>query len=665
MTAEDIQPDDLFLIIDVTAKESKNIQASELEIWLRGLGNISTFAYTASYILGSGIDGYVNLAYNSDTSSFANYSIISSQSYLSNNSLLANTASSVTFNNIPTSSFLVYSPNNGTASYAINTSTSSLSNVSNYLYYFGGDNGTASYAITARTIQNTVYAETASYFNDLGGVSLASASHAQVADYAASGHSDDTNFLNYNGGNNGTASYAMAAMTFANIISPQGIFTSTTQSSTIAQLDNVNVMWSTTNYARTPIEVIGTIDIPFTSSITTTGSIQLGIVDRNTGYTTTMDSSPISLNLSPTVGNWGSYDSGSISMPFTLGGEVSLYGSYLLFISASNNLLIDSNRNVKFKIATESDTFAINSAVPMTFDATSADSNNVFFNFTSTDGGPFLDTYVGINYTQSLGTQIFTIYSTGTNLGALNYFWSVNGIISASFSNNGGDFYYMSGVPNTTQYLACNRGGLSLLYSFVSSSLMYLDCDNNLLSSLPSFPNSMSYINCNTNFISNISNLPSTLSYFDCSNQQNNALVSLPSTLPYGLTVFLAGNNSALTTLPSVFTDSITTMSLDNNSSLINILSLPAQLVYLSLNNCSLITSLPAMPANVLYLSAQSCSFGTDPSSMDNITGQLASNAPTNMSGSLDLRGNGYLNPVSLTVNIPTLITYGWTVLHD
>ena len=677
MSATDVQPNDLLLIIDTTAQESKNITILDFETYIRGIGNITTLSYTASYVLGSGVDGYVNLAYNSNTSSFSNYSTISSQSYNSNTASWAMSASAVSLTNIPTSSYLNYSPNNGTASYSINSNTSNISNISNFLYYLGGNNGTASYAITAREITNTQYAQTASYFENVGNVSLLSSSYAQVAGYSLGGVSNSTNYLNYSP-NNGTASYAMTAKTIANFITPQGIFLSTTQSSNASQYDDIDVYWSTGNNALTPIESIGTIDIPFTSSMFVNGNICLGIIDRNTGFNTILDYSPISFNISPTVGTWGTYDSGSVSIPFTLAGQPSLYGSYLVYVSASNNLRINNNRNVRFNISTLSDTFNAYVNVPLIFTAGTSNNSPVIFSFTSTIGGPFSDTAANINYSMSLGQSIFTISSLEQNLSSLNYFWTVNGIISASFSGNS-DFNNMSGVPNTTEYLVCSKNPLNYLYSFASSSLMYLDCSYNYISSLPQLPTSMSYIDCSYNYIGNITTLPLSLSYFNCSNQ-NGQLTSLPSILPSGLTVFLAGNNPTLpsSSIPSILPDTITTMSFDNDSLINNISYLPMSLSYLSVNNTN-ISSLPTIPQNVLYLSAQSCSLSTliNPFSMDDIAESLLYNAInySSINGTLDLRGNGPLNPAS--TDTPTQLppsggyvyqlvnNYGWTALYD
>ncbi len=659
MTAAEVQPNDLLLIIDTTAHESKNITILDFETYILGIGSVVTLAYTASYIEGSNVYGYVNLAYNANTSSYSNYSNTSSYSNYSNTSSYSSLANGLSPSVVvPTASYLNYTigRSNGTSSYAINSLSSSISNVTNYLAYNGVNNGTASYALSS----NVVNAQTASYINS-SIASVASASYANIAGYSLGGQSDTTNYLNFSP-NNGTASYAISAGTVENFIAPQGIFLSITQSTNSAQIDDIDIYWSTTNPATTLIEAIGTVDIPFTSSTTLNGSSSLGLIDRNTGYKTILDCTPILLNISQPVG--GGNVSGSVSIPFTLAGQASLYGSYLVYVTSSNNNIRLDSRKVRFRIDTESDTFSEYSNVPFVFSATPSYTQ---FSFTSTDGGPFTDIASNIAYSASLGKNIYTIQSLGGTLGSLNYFWTLPGTISASFSNNY-DFSYMSGVPNTLQYLICNNApAMFSLYSMTSSSLLYFDCDSDSLSSLPTLPYSMSYINCSNNNITNLSSLPVTLSYLNCS---TNSLVSLPSSLPYGLTTFLVGGNPALSSLPSPLTNTISTMSIDYDTSISSISYLPLSLSYFSAIQCP-ISSLPSVPSHLLYLSLLSCSFNISTFNMDFVTNGLVSNAvsyPSVRNGTIDIRGYGNIQLYDPTTynNITTLVnSYGWTAYYD
>jgi len=386
LTSNEIQPNDLFLIIDATARESKKIKASELEIYLQGSGSFVMNADTASYIIGNRVDGAVSLALMAYSSSTSLYSLLSNQSISSSRCITASYA--LNGGNSGTSaSYLIYLGNpNGTSSYSMRTLLSDVASTSNFLSYFGGNNGTASYAISTK---NVVNADTASYLNYSIGASVATASYAYVAQTAYSGFSNSSSYLIYSP-NNGTASYAMTAKTFANIITNRGVYLADTQSTVLAQIDSVDVYWSTNGMARTPIEVVGTIVIPFTSSIVTDGDIYLSVINRNTGVETILDSTSIYFNLSPTT----EIISGSIKQPFTLLGQSNLYGSYFLFVSSSNNLQIEPSRMVRFNISSETDNFNIRSDVPIKFDV--VPENTAIFTFTSIDGGPFTDNTNGL-----------------------------------------------------------------------------------------------------------------------------------------------------------------------------------------------------------------------------------------------------------------------------
>jgi len=652
LTSAEVQPNDLFLIIDVTARESKRIKASELDIWIRGTGSVVVNAGTASYVLGSNVDGYVLNSYNANTALVAlnaNQANTATNATSASFADFAQTASFALNNSSNSSSFLIYSGvPNGTASYALIAANSVTSNVTSKLLYFGGDNGTASYAIKTGQVNNAVNADTASYLNNTTGASIATASYAFVAQVANSGFSNSSSYL-ISSPNNGTASYALKAKSFANIISCQGVFLANTQSATKSQLDTVDIFWSTSGSARTPIESMGTLKIPFTSSAPTTGTLYMAVLDRNTGMQTVLDSTSIDFKLSPTLGTWGNYDSGSIKQPFSLMGQASLYGSYMVFISASNNLEIDSTRTSRFNIQSESDNFSEYSNEPISFDV--YPSNTATFTFTSTDGGPFTDNTVGLQYSMSLGKQIYTINASNQNFYSIKYFWLLQNVTASTFSNNT-LLSYISGVPNSLTYLSCSNCLISSFYTFESSSLNFLNCSHNMLTSLPNFPNSMSYLDCSSNVLTSL-NLPVTLSYLDCS---HNNLSSLPISLPYGM-ISINGSFNTISNISSM-PITVTTMSFTNNN--LTSVILPISLSYLSINN-NPIQLLPSLPLSMSYLSAYSCSFSTV--AIDNITSNLVSNGM--VSGTLDIRGNGTLSLTSLT-NVTTLNnTFAWTTLYD
>jgi hypothetical protein len=656
LTSEEIQPNDLFLIIDATARESKKIKASELDIWLHGSGSVVVTAETASYILGTNVAGAValaNYAYSASTALLANSASWSPFSISSSYALTASYAlvASGSGGSSASSSYLIYvgSPN-GTASYAIQSLTSFFSNTASYLSYFGGNNGTASYAISAGNVNRAKYSDTASYFLSGPGASVATASYAFVAEVANSGTSDSSSYLIYSP-NNGTASYAMSAKTFANIITDKGIFLADTQSYIKSQLDGVDVLWSTFGNARTPIEAVGTVIVPFTSSAPTNGTLYLAALDINTGLETIFDSTPIYFNISPTVGTYGNYNSGSVKQMFSLMGQSNLYGTYMVYVSASNNLQLDSARTVRFNIASETDTFDVYSTnVPIQFSSYPTSS---LFTFTSNIGGPFVGSAYEIATSASVGNQIYTIDGINNGTVTMNYLWTLTHLTASNFSNNF-SLVTLSGIPNSLTYLSCSYCNLSSFYTFESSSLSILSCDNNVLMELPNFPVSMSQINCTNNLLTSI-NLPVTLSYLNCS---YNNITTLPDPTPYGLTTLLANYNQ-LSTLPINLTDTIVSMSMNNNP-LGNFSMIPTSSLYLSFNNC-IIDTLPSLPGGIQYLSMQSCSlYG---SSIDDITDTLVLNAV--LSGTIDVRGNGTLGFTSTANMLVLSCSYGWTTLYD
>ena len=655
LTSTEVQPDDLLLIIDVTARESKNITVSALEVYLQGSGSLVENAISASYVPGSGVGGAVALANMAYSSSTSLYALLTSQSLSSISSSYAKTASYAlnAGESSDSASYLIYSGfPNGTASYSLQSLSSNVASTANFLTYFGGNNGTASYAINTQNTQHAILSDTASYVNS-NIVSVSTASYALVAQTSLSGLADSASYLIFSP-NNGTASYAMAAQSFANVITDQGVFLATTQSSVEAQLDDVDILWSTTGLARTPIEVFGTIKIPFTASMITDGTIYLGTIDRNTGFQNVLDSSPITFNLGSMMGSYGNYESGSVRQTFNLMGQADLYGSYLVFVSASNNLQIDSTRAVRFNIATESDTFNVYPNVPIHIDVTP--SNSALFTFTSTDGGPFQDYTVGLLNTMSLGKQIFTLDAPNqSTFTAVDYLWTLTNVTESNFSNNS-SLSFISGIPSSLTYLSCSNCHIFSFYTFQSSSLSVFNCSSNNLTTLPLFPASMSYIDCSSNSISTV-NLPLTLSYLNCS---NNFITTFPLSLPSGLTEFLLDNNN-LQYFPLSLPNTIVTMSFNNNTSfsLFSTIALPTSLGYLSLNNCP-VGDFPTLPVGILYLSSNSCSLSS--TAIDSITNTLVANNLSN--GTIDVRGNGVLSLTSLS-NMTILSTSGWTTYYD
>lgn len=632
MTSGEVQSNDLFLIIDTSGKESKRIQASQLAFYLAASGSLNaihaTNADTASYVLASNIIG------NVDTASYSIKSGTSITSSFSLNSLSASYALTASFalnSNVTASnsaSYLIFSLTNGTASFAISSSLAQTANNAKNLVYTGAPNGTASYAITTGTVNFANNAGTASYLNGTV-ASVATASFAQNAAVANEAlFADQAAFLIFSP-NNGTASYAISAGGFTNHIIDYGIFLSNTQSLVISQLDTVDVLSSNATLSPTPIEAMGTLVIPYTSSVPLNETVYLGGIDRNTGITFVLDSSPISVNISPTVGNWDAYDTGSLKLPYSLMGQTNLYGSYNIFVSCSNKIQIESTRIGRFSIGSLSDVVNVYSSEPISFTVISPSTP---ITFSSNAGGPFVDT--AANIVASGSSNILTINLNNSGVNSIKYVWTLKNLTSLDCSSNPA-LSFLSGLPNSITHLSCSSCFLSSLYELSSSVISYLDCSNNQLTSLPLLPTSMSHLNCATN-----------------------SIVNLPTSLPGGLTIFRCNYNNISSIPPTP--NSIVTMSISNNTSL-SILSsdLPLSLTNFSCNNDPLI-ALPTIPSNVLELYAQSASLAQ--SSMGNLVSDLVSNGLSN--GVLDISGNGSVLITTLN-DIIILQSRGWTVYYD
>ena len=660
LTANEVQFDDLFVIVDVTAKESKKIQASELSLWLNNSGSLYAVhalnADTASFILASNVYGFVPTSSNALSASntlFAQLANLASASISASYSKTASFALN-SAGNLKTASFLLYSGvPNGTASWALTANTANSAPTASFLVYFaGGNNGTASFAMTASNVRHAIIADTASY---VAGGPTATASYATVAQEAYLADSatvaTSASFLIFNPAfpANGTASYALAAGTLVGTsIVGQGIFLATTQSTFVSQLDDIDIYWSTGNPAVTTIEAMGNINVPFTSSNPTNATISLVIQDRNTGFQTLLDYSPIMLNITSN-GTSNTNSSGSVKLPFSLMGQASLYGSYMVFVSASYTTSLSSIRPVRFNIASQTDTFASYPNSPFTFSVTPSTTT-----LTYTVGGN-LFTGTAANVVAAGVNNVRTVDGISQGISSIDYLWTLNNVTESNFSFNP-LLTHIGGVPSSMLSFNCSNCALTNLYTFVSSSLSYLYCSNNLLTALPGFPLSMSYLDCSSNQINQL-NLPLTLSYLDCS---NNPFNTLPSGLPSGSAVLITDNNN-LQYFPSL-PDTLITMSANNNASLtIPPFSLPQDLTYLSMNGTP-IGSLPTLPTGILYLSVNNS--GLLSFVMDSIASQLVTNGLNN--GYVDLTGNGTPSP-SAQANLTTLHNgpRNWTTLYD
>lgn len=225
LTAGEISSDDLFLIVDATARESKKLQAGQLLAYLESSGSFTATnaetADTASYINPNNV-GLIASASHGITSRTASFALAAGSVTSASYALTASFVSGSNLSGTATSaSFLVFTPGtpNGTSSFALTSSVTINAFSSSFLIYTGTANGTASYAVRAAVADT---ATTASFLAaSPGSASFATASWAYEAIHALDSDTSDlatlatsANFLNYDGVTpNGTASFALNAKT--------------------------------------------------------------------------------------------------------------------------------------------------------------------------------------------------------------------------------------------------------------------------------------------------------------------------------------------------------------------------------------------------------------------------------------------------------------------
>lgn len=718
----DLTSADLLLLSDVSAQESKKLTLGDLNSYILTDGNLSgsffgtsswaeqsrtasyvgsiqsaSYAFTASYALNGGTGGnatsaswtsqslsasyaqtasFVSVA-NSATASFATASLFaSSASFViytgGNNGTIANAINATTATTATTASFATTARSSSfatTASFAISSSFATSSN-------FSTTASIALFALTASLGITTNVQTSASWASQ----SL-SASHADIAGEAVTAI---------------TASYVLPNLA----LQQYGVFLAITQSNYKSQLDAVDIDPFFDTPATTSVEVAGTMVAPYTSSIALNESVSLYVLDRATGITYTLDSTPIYVNVQGQFANISASvqallsgqvsgtsngqvvgsTSGSISGSTDVSG--SLTGSYNAIFSGSLNGTITASYNgsITGSISGSVSTFLsgamkvpfllmgqlhLNTGSYMFF--ISASTNKVFieptrisrFSVSSNVGQFGVHSGEPLQLTTTSPSDLITFSSsaggpftgTATQIVATGSteilsmdISSVSGIryiwtlpnLTNLFSNGNTLISDIGGMPNSIVTMSLQGGSLSKLHPLSQSAVSILNFANNPVTTFPSLPATMSYINCN-----------------------NNPLMALPTTIPFGVTQ-LYSNGTSITQPPSSLPNSIVSMSFASNANLnLWLTTLPSSLSSFDISGCPLLTALPTIPSNVRYLNV---SFdGLTDVAQDNICANLVSNGL--LSGSLNLLGNASLLPVTLT-RIATLQGRAWTVSY-
>ena len=174
LDAPEIQPNDVFLVTDMSQLESKKLPVGQLLTYIESSGSFSAYyssqAGTASYVLASNVAGIIPLATNSSQSISSSWSAFSNTSSYSMTAISSSWASSASVATVNTASYLLYSGTpNGTASYAVSSSAANIANIAQnagfLIYNAGSNNGTAAYAISSSISNSSSYSITSSYAN--------------------------------------------------------------------------------------------------------------------------------------------------------------------------------------------------------------------------------------------------------------------------------------------------------------------------------------------------------------------------------------------------------------------------------------------------------------------------------------------------------------------
>ena len=429
----------------------------------------------------------------------------------------------------------------------------------------------------------------------------------------------------------GTASYASTTGLVVGASFDYGVFTAITQSISSSQLDQVTINPSFGGAQRTTFEVLGTIDIPFTSSNgSTNGNIQLFVLDRQNGGSQSLDLSPIYVNL-----GGSSAISGTLKYPFSLIGNNLLNGVYEVYVTASNGIFIDPARPVKFKVTSLSDVLTVQPCSPAVFTTTP---NNSIVNYSSSF-------HPGTLYAGSASQVIFSGSSDPTilyvpptsGITSLAYTWTLTSLTSLIAPNNSG-LTFVGGTPNSLLTMSVANCSITAIPHLGTSSLSVLDCSGNSIGGFFELAPTMSYVNVSNNFYMN----------------------SLPYSLPYGLISLLATNLNIFST-PISMSNTIQTMSFANCSNLYTWTSapLPTALSYFDIHNTKISILPTPLPSNISYFDVSYCQI---PSSIiATIAYDLVNNGTLN--GNLKIINNpASQSATNITANLAILRSRGWSI---
>lgn len=649
LTTAEVQPDDLFLIIDTSARESKKIQAQDVIAFLNASGSITAIhaelADTASYLLPGGINWTVPSSSFSTTAISAAFATHASTSDTSISASYARTAS-----------WAINAINGGTtlstgSTYPITSSWANnvvLAKSSSFLIYAGFPNGTASYAIRAGS---SITADSASFL--IGGVTVVTASYALVA--GTSNNVDIANTASYLifSPNNGTASYALVAQVAQHKLNDFGLFKALSQDDYNASLDNVTISSSLGTAQETLIQAFGSAVLSYTTSVDNLAAVDLILVDRFTGFSASLDTIKLSFNSTPVLDQWNTLMTASVRIPFFLGGQGPLFGNYYIAVTSSaQNLKIDDARTVKFTFTSFADyvTASVDQAVDFYYAPGSTP-----VTFSSFAGGPFYGDLTSILATGS--SNIKTMNMASSSITDLRFTWKCYNLTDFSCSKNLSLTSLDYNFPITMSRLYCATCSLTNIVDIDTTGMTIFDCSVNDLIELPALPDSLVFLKCSSNPIATLPSMPTSLTSLYANDTDitsvtlyntslltgsfSNCSLSTVAGPPFGIKKLVVSNNLSLTSLPDLS---------------------PTSMSWLDASTCNLLT-LPSMSYSMSFIDISSNS-SLPNTQVTTCTNQLVADAQ--VSGTFVALGYGAAYVVPFYANLFTLQNvYGWTIFVD
>ena len=502
LTFANVSANDLFMIADISATQSKQISALDLQTYVLNNGSITASVDgSSSYAL---IAQYALNATTSPNSTYATSSLSSSWA-------------SASLNTISSSYSL-------TASYALNTVSSGIpknSSSASYLQYIGNYNGTASYAIVAG---NANYATNANY--------AINSYHSTFSDTASVAYALANSGVNMSGNYSSSINKIVIAY---NTQSSVGNYDTLITKSVYSQGGDIiiNSPYLTSNIlnisARGLIAILHNNSTPYESDWNPT--LKLIVQDLSTGITQSIATASYSSYLSSINTTITTISTPNAVQRYYLSGSANLNGAYNVYIEAS--FLDDGDNDLSFypygtipatfRLVSNANSLLVNPPIHPTFITNNGNTFNynaswtLFSATTSSNGIDNALNLVNANsssYITSLSSSIGSTFNTITGL------WTLTSLQNLLLDNTG--ISSMDGIPPSLISMSavnCNLTSMPPMNSAIQYTASYINVSNTAQGI--------------GNNIQDISNLPVSMSYLNLAGNIN--LNSLPPTLPKGI----------------------------------------------------------------------------------------------------------------------------------